>query len=464
MTTTMLDALSNEAAAITEVAKEGIGKLQEVLVRSAALSQQIDTLIVGGERLVGGEAEIISAFATVDEFAAFQARHFPYQAIQSKARPQPEPEHAAQAAPEVLQLEGTQKNVAIDLWAKTTLTPYEIGEKVGSNATTVLGFIDGARLYGDPRYDQGRALRAKVSTMLCIVDVPMRQVEREGRILQLSFRETAILELLNRNDLPVTIDRLARYCRAVSEDELRSDVVALNAMIEPLGLAITYPDPRLLKLGELPAIAPPGPAPEAYTAPEAEPDVSPKDRALDIYAVENLTQKELAERIGCGLTTLQAWLTQARRAGDNRVAKGDLLRAEAKDGAAGAPAPSRAPAKGREITLPDTKPDPEEKAGADIAAAAGPLLKDGEVLSIDQNTCIVTRDTASIQLARHEMRMLRALNSGAPITLEDMMQALSVVTGRRVDSEVAKINPRIAQIGVLIVKNGAGEFQLSTDR
>lgn len=458
MTTTMLDALSNEAAAITEVAKEGIGKLQEVLVRSAALSRQIDTLIVGGERLVGGEAEIISAFATVDEFAAFQARHFPYQAIQSKARPQQEPEHAASAAPEVLQLEGTQKNVAIDLWAKTTLTPYEIGEKVGSNATTVQGFIDGARLYGDPRYDQGRALRAKESTMLCQVDVPMRQVEREGRILQLSFRETAILELLNRNDLPVTIDRLARYCRAVSEDELRSDVVALNAMIEPLGLAITYPDPRLLKLGELPAIAPPGPAPEAYTAPEAEPDVSPKDRALDIYAVENLTQKELAERIGCGLTTLQAWLTGARRASDNRVAKGDLLRAEAKEAAA------PMPAKAREITLPQAKTAPEEKPGADIAAAAGPLLKDGEVLSIDQNTCIVTRDTASIQLARHEMRMLRALNSGAPITLEDMMQALSVVTGRRVDSEVAKINPRIAQIGVLIVKNGAGEFQLSTDR
>lgn len=85
MKTSMLDALAAESARLTEDAKLALILLQGVVIRSAALSQQIDVLIAGGERLVGGDAEMISSFATVDEFAAFQARHFPFKAIQPKA-------------------------------------------------------------------------------------------------------------------------------------------------------------------------------------------------------------------------------------------------------------------------------------------------------------------------------------------------------------------------------------------
>jgi hypothetical protein len=80
----MLDALSHEAGEITALGKRIAVDSHELLARSAALSQQIDVLIAGGERLVGGDAEMISSFATVDEFAAFQARHFPFKAIQPK--------------------------------------------------------------------------------------------------------------------------------------------------------------------------------------------------------------------------------------------------------------------------------------------------------------------------------------------------------------------------------------------
>jgi hypothetical protein len=85
MTTTMLDALSDEANEITTLGKQAALIVQSMLARAAALGQQLDVLGADGVRLVGGDVELISSNSTVEEFAAFQARHFPYRALQPEA-------------------------------------------------------------------------------------------------------------------------------------------------------------------------------------------------------------------------------------------------------------------------------------------------------------------------------------------------------------------------------------------
>jgi hypothetical protein len=183
------------------------------------------------------------------------------------------------------------------------------------------------------------------------------------------------------------------------------------------------------------------------TGPDARGTLS--NRVLDLYANTDYDPREIAKKVGSTAAAVNEFIRQGRKNQNRLAAQGDLRRDIGVEVALAARSGSNRP-------KPADLPVPAAPESVDPGPAS-----DGEICRIDLTDCIVTHGERSVKLARHEMRMVLALNGGDHLGVEQMMRAAKVLTGRSVDRELGKVNPRLAQIGVQISKVEAGTYQLT---
>jgi hypothetical protein len=174
-----------------------------------------------------------------------------------------------------------------------------------------------------------------------------------------------------------------------------------------------------------------------------------KDRLLDLYAASDRGYMVIAAEIGCAHSTAHSYLAQARRSGDNRVAKGDLLRAE----------PAKEP-QSRARSMPtDPQPLPEVAVEDQVVTFSDPPAGE-DLIHIDQVNSTATYRDQTIVITKVERRLLLALNKQLPCDMELMMQQASVMTGSSLNRELTKLNARIATIDLEVIKDAAAMFTL----
>jgi hypothetical protein len=191
--------------------------------------------------------------------------------------------------------------------------------------------------------------------------------------------------------------------------------------------------------------------------PEATPDIETlptiKDRFLDLWAETTDGVTALCRILACPTASGANYLVQARRDGDRRAAAGDLLRVP-KDGPAEENRPSRARAKPHKPPLPAGEP------GAEMDPIGEDSPPGTDLVRLHLGDCTVTHREQTIIVARHELRILLVLNSQMPTGVEPLFVAAKVLTGRRLDSEINKLNGRLRTIGVEIEKDAGPLYTL----
>ena len=182
------------------------------------------------------------------------------------------------------------------------------------------------------------------------------------------------------------------------------------------------------------------------TGPDARGTLS--NRVLDLYANTDCDPREIAKKVGSTAAAVNEFIRQGRKNQNKLAAQGDLRRDIGVEVALAAQA-------GRDRPKPSAPPVPAAKPVQEPKSEPAP--RPGEICRISLADCVIAHGEQSIILARHEMRMVLALNSGEPIGVESMMAAAKVLTGRSVDREVGKVNPRLATIG-LHIEMGEGKL------
>lgn len=184
--------------------------------------------------------------------------------------------------------------------------------------------------------------------------------------------------------------------------------------------------------------------------PEAVPDRrTRKDHALDLYAESPAPLNDIARTVGVTRSSIESYLTSARRAADRRVAKGDLLREQE---IVDLPVPAAKP----ERSVPDALIEPTQKPSLTRATEEQP--KGDNLLALNLDKCTAAYQGQGIQLVRHELRMLLLLNDRQPKPISAMLERCQVLSKRRLHAEISKLNARIALIGVEIHENDDDTF------
>lgn len=178
--------------------------------------------------------------------------------------------------------------------------------------------------------------------------------------------------------------------------------------------------------------------------PGAAPDTprTRKDKALDLYAAFPVGLNEIARSVGVSRSSIESYLTSARKACDRRVAKGDVLREE------NIVEQATAPARRQERPVPAALVEPERKPA--LTMEIDEDAKEGNLLALNLNRCTAAYRGQGIQLVRHELRLLLQMNDQQPKSPEEMLSYAGVLTQRRLQAEISKLNARLTLIGVEI--------------
>lgn len=174
-----------------------------------------------------------------------------------------------------------------------------------------------------------------------------------------------------------------------------------------------------------------------------------KDHALDLYAESDIGLRALARKVGVSSSSIESYISSARRAADRRVAQGDLLREQE---IVDLPAPAERPAR----AVPDGLIEPAQKPSLTQATEEQP--KGDNLLALNLDKCTAAYQGQGIQLVRHELRMLLLLNDRQPKPISAMLERCQVLSKRRLHAEISKLNARIALIGVEIHENDDDTF------
>lgn len=213
---------------------------------------------------------------------------------------------------------------------------------------------------------------------------------------------------------------------AVTRENAESEQAVADVVSGEQGLAAVYKDPE--------------------TAPDRR---TRKDHALDLYAESPAPLNDIARTVGVTRSSIESYLTSARRAADRRVAKGDLLREQE---IVDLPVPAAKP----ERSVPDGLTEPAQKPSLTQATEEQP--KGDNLLALNLDKCTAAYQGQGIQLVRHELRMLLLLNDRQPKPISAMLERCQVLSKRRLHAEISKLNARIALIGVEIHENDDDTF------
>ncbi len=184
--------------------------------------------------------------------------------------------------------------------------------------------------------------------------------------------------------------------------------------------------------------------------PETAPDRrTRKDHALDLYAESDIGLRALARKVGVSSSSIESYISSARRAADRRVAQGDLLREQE---IVDLPSPAERPAR----AVPDGLIEPAQKPSLTQATEEQP--KGDNLLALNLDKCTAAYQGQGIQLVRHEFRMLLLLNDRLPKPISAMLERCQVLSKRRLHAEISKLNARIALIGVEIHESDDDTF------
>lgn len=204
---------------------------------------------------------------------------------------------------------------------------------------------------------------------------------------------------------------------------------------------------------------PGSPGVEPETAPEPPPEVRPatvslRDVVLEAYAVSTVSVAQIAAEVKRDASQVYGILREARKAGDKRVVAGDLARAP---GALerGKITPNQAREAAALPPIEDRLPPVEEE----VERPKRPNDSDG-ICRINLSEREVTHNDKTIVVTRYEVRVINALNSGAPLGIEGMFQHMSVSTKRRLDTDLGKLNGRLGAIRLMIEWQPGDEYRL----